>query len=150
MRRTIRYSAITLVLFVLATVALAACARPGAEAQQQQQAGETPATEQGQTTPDVNSPTIGMTNTAFKQETITIAKGQTVRLLNDSSVPHFISNGMWQGNQGMAMKEAGAPVADNVALTNGKSQIVGPFNTAGTFQYYCTVHPGMNLKIIVQ
>ena len=27
---------------------------------------------------------------------------------------------------------------------------IGPFNTAGTFHLYCTVHQGMNLTVIVQ
>jgi plastocyanin len=27
---------------------------------------------------------------------------------------------------------------------------IGPFTTAGTFKFSCTVHPGMNLTVMIQ
>ena len=49
------------------------------------------------------------------------------------------------------MQESGAPVMNNVQISgNGSSQVIGPFNTPGTYHFYCTVHPGMNLTVIVQ
>jgi plastocyanin len=49
------------------------------------------------------------------------------------------------------MRENGAPVVNNVQISgNGSSQAIGPFNTPGSFHLYCTIHPGMNLTVIVQ
>ena len=49
------------------------------------------------------------------------------------------------------MQESGAPGMNNVQISgNGSSQVIGPFNTPGTYHFYCTVHPGMNLTVIVQ
>src|SRR5207302_1382519 len=49
----------------------------------------------------------------------------------------------------LAWSGVGAPVVKDRQV-NGGSITIGPFNTAGTFSMYCTVHPGMTLKVIVQ
>jgi plastocyanin len=56
---------------------------------------------------------------------------------------------MWENNTPHPATEAGAPAVQNVQV-NGNSVELGPFNTAGTFHIYCTIHPGMNLTVIVQ
>ncbi|WP_443092072.1 cupredoxin domain-containing protein [Dictyobacter arantiisoli] len=34
---------------------------------------------------------------------------------------------------------------------NGSAQAtIGPFTSSGTFRFYCPIHPGMNLTVIVQ
>ncbi len=49
------------------------------------------------------------------------------------------------------MQENGAPVVNNMQFSGSDgSQTIGPFNTIGTFHLYCSVHPGMNLTVIVQ
>ncbi len=50
-------------------------------------------------------------------------------------------------NQAQPATEAGAPVI-NVQL-NINTKVVGPFTTRGTYYIYCSVHPGMNLTVIV-
>ncbi len=37
-----------------------------------------------------------------------------------------------------------------IAALVGDALAFGPFNVVGTFHIYCTVHPGMNLTVIVQ
>ena len=86
----------------------------------------------------------------FAQSSITISKGSTINLISDTGVAHIISNGMWVNNTPEPATEPGAPVVNNVMFNNaGQSQTVGPFNTAGTFHLYCSVHEGMNLILIV-
>jgi plastocyanin len=93
-------------------------------------------------------PQVQMSGFAFIQSSITINKGDTLTLVNEVSGPHLITNGSWNGVTPEQKTESGAPV---VALTfNGyDSAPLGPFKTAGTFHFYCTLHQGMNLTVIV-
>jgi plastocyanin len=48
-------------------------------------------------------------------------------------------------------KESTAPTVSNLQFNSaGQSMSVGPFNTAGTYHLYCSVHLNMNLTVIVQ
>src|SRR5947209_4111979 len=83
----------------------------------------------------------------FAQSSITISKGSSIILISDTGVAHIISNGRWVNNIPEPATESGGPVVNNVMFSNaGQSQAVGPFNTAGTFHLYCSVHEGMNLR----
>jgi plastocyanin len=66
-----------------------------------------------------------------------------------SSVPHILANGSWQGNTPKPQHQPGAPAINNVQVNGGTIEI-GPFNTAGTYTIYCTIHPGMTLTVVVQ
>ncbi|GHO43248.1 cupredoxin domain-containing protein [Ktedonospora formicarum] len=93
--------------------------------------------------------TVHMKELVFSPTTITIHKGEKVNIVNDVTIAHIIANGTWQNNVPKVGKESGAPQI-NIQFTGNDSQEIGPFNTAGTFQFYCTVHPGMNLTVIVK
>lgn len=98
-----------------------------------------------------SSNTVGMTDTNFAQNSITIKKGDSITLVNQTSTVHIISNGIWNGNTPDPKQEPGAPVVNNMQFSSAnQTQTIGPFNTAGTFHYYCSVHTGMNLAVIVQ
>ena len=85
----------------------------------------------------------------FTQPTVTINKGDSLNLINDTATVHIIQNGTWKGDVQENLTEAGAPSVNH--LFNGNDSFtVGPFNTAGTFHLLCTVHPGMNLIVIVK
>jgi plastocyanin len=94
-------------------------------------------------------PAVHMGVSTFAQATITIPKGSKLLIIDDGSFLHILSNGQWENNSPHPATEAGAPSVQNVQV-NGKSIEIGPFATSGTFHIYCTVHPGMNLTIIVQ
>lgn len=93
---------------------------------------------------------VHMEGDNFKQASVTLQKGQSLILVNDSGAPHYIANGTWKNGSPDTQKEAGAPAVDNVQIDGNATQSIGPFNTAGTFHLYCTIHPGMNLTVIVQ
>src|SRR5579859_2107319 len=94
---------------------------------------------------------VHMNGTSFTQASITIKKGQSVTLVDDDALtPHIIANGTWENNTAKPAKEAGAPEVSNVQIGGNSSQAIGPFNTSGTFHLYCTIHPGMQLTVIVQ
>jgi plastocyanin len=96
-------------------------------------------------------PSVHMGETTFLQSSITISKGSSLNLIDDVPVLHIIGNGSWVNNVTKPAIEPGAPVVNNVQISSaGQSIIVGPFNTAGTFHLYCSVHLNMNLTVIVQ
>ena len=89
--------------------------------------------------------------TTFVQNSVTISKGDSINLINDTATTHIISNGKWIGSTPDPMTEAGAPTVTNMTFnSSGQTMSIGPFTTAGTFHYYCSVHPGMNLMVTVQ
>ncbi len=94
---------------------------------------------------------VHMGQTNFTQASITISKGSSLNLINDTAVTHIIANGTWEQNTAQPGAEPGAPTVNNLQFsTANQSQTIGPFTTAGTFHLYCVVHPGMNLIVTVQ
>jgi plastocyanin len=94
---------------------------------------------------------VHLGNTTFTQSSVTISKGSSLNLIDDAAVTHIINNGFWVNGTPMPATEPGAPTVNNVQFTSaGQSQTIGPFNTAGTFHLYCTVHQNMNLTVVVQ
>ena len=86
----------------------------------------------------------------FVLSSITIPKGSTLTLVDDDSTLHIIANGTWVNGRAQPAKEPNAPEVSNVQINGNAQATIGPFTTAGTFKFYCTIHPGMNLTVIVQ
>lgn len=96
-----------------------------------------------------NTATVHMTSNNFAQPTVTISKGGSINLVDDAAIVHIINNGSWVNNSPKPAKESGAPTV-SVQFSGNDSHAVGPFNTAGTYHLYCTVHQNMNLTVIVK
>lgn len=99
------------------------------------------------------SNTVGLDSMAFSPTSITIKKGESISLVNQTTTVHIIANGRWEnnGNTEDPEIEKGAPVLNSVTFSAyNQMQNVGPFTTTGTFYFYCSIHPGMNLVVIVQ
>lgn len=94
-------------------------------------------------------PTVHMGGSSFIQTTVTLHKGDTLNLVDDTGSPHIVVNGSWDGTTAKPANEAGAPSV-NLHFNGNDNGSAGPWNTAGTFHLYCTIHPGMNLTVIVQ
>ncbi|MBE3559457.1 MAG: hypothetical protein IMW89_09550 [Ktedonobacteraceae bacterium] len=115
--------------------------------------GGSPAPAEGANSSGGSTPanyTVHMTDTNFAQSSITISKGSSITLTNDSGALHIISNGRWVNGNAQAAQEGGAPTVSNLQIAGNASQTIGPFNMAGTYHLYCPIHPGMNLTVIVQ
>lgn len=92
--------------------------------------------------------TVALKPGAFAIASLTVATGQSVRLTNGSPVPHVIANGRWDGPIARSEREALAPRADQLRLNRmGETAAIGPFTAAGTYRYFCPLHPGMNLTV---
>ena len=94
---------------------------------------------------------VHMSGTNFVQNSITIKKGERITLINDDLFEtHTIANGTWENGTAKSQDEPGTPQAKDLQISGSGQATLGPFTTAGTFHFYCTVHPGMNLTVVVQ
>ncbi|GHO90931.1 hypothetical protein KSF_009790 [Reticulibacter mediterranei] len=108
-----------------------------------------PQTSAATTTQD-GQPVIHMTATTFAQDVVLVPKGKSLLVVNDSSVEHILQNGAWDASgSAHSQVESGAPTLNKVDIISDPKTI-GPFTTAGIYHIYCTIHPGMNLTIVVQ
>ena len=88
--------------------------------------------------PGSSSPSNGK---FFVPDALTVSKGTTVSWTNGDSTLHTVTSGSPEaGNSGTEF--------DSSYLAAGKT-FQHPFNTAGTFDYYCTLHPYMKGKVVV-
>ncbi len=93
---------------------------------------------------------VHMNATNFVQSSITIKKGERITLIDDALIPHTIANGTWENGTAKLEDESGAPHVKDMQINSLGQGTIGPFTTAGTFHFYCTVHSGMNLTVVVQ
>jgi plastocyanin len=104
----------------------------------------------GSATGQAGSATVHLTATQFAPNIVALHKGDRLIIVDDGPVPHTLTNGSWSAdNRPVSGVEPGAPQVNNVALNNN-TVTLGPFATPGTYHLYCTIHPGMNLTIVVQ
>jgi plastocyanin len=100
-------------------------------------------------TSNCSSGTVHTLATTFKESCVVVAKGANLQIIPSVTSFHNLDPGSWQNGNAVPMNETGAPPIHNVQVTSSPVSI-GPFNIAGTFHIYCTVHPGMNLTVIVK
>jgi plastocyanin len=86
------------------------------------------------TSTSINSSTnINIENFAFNPQELVIKKGNTVTWTNNDSVTHQLSGNGFQSG-----------------LLNHGDIFKSTFETIGTFDYNCSIHPSMKGKVIVQ
>ena len=136
-----------LTIFALSSVLLAACASQGATITSNG-GGSTPTTNGGGS----GSCATGVVHTlatTFQESCVNVAKGSTLQVVPAAPSFHNLVNGSWINGNQVPMKESGAPTVNNVQVTSSTVSL-GPFTTAGTYHTFCTVHPNMNLTVIVK
>ncbi len=145
-----------LAALALGSILFAACSRPGTPTTSTGSGGSssatsTPSSGSGGGSGSNNCPTgtAHMVATNFAQNCVNVTKGSMLNLVDDGTYIHILDNGSWVNGNAQPAKEAGAPTIDNLMFSGGSKQ-VGPFNTAGTFHIYCSVHPNMNLTVNVR
>jgi plastocyanin len=113
-------------------------------------AGANGGSSSGSSSSSSNVVTVKTGPTNFLQSSVTLNKGDSLQLVNTASDTHIISLGSWVNGKAVPMTEPGAPNINNAQLSPNSTLTLGPFNNAGTYHLYCTVHPGMNLTVIVK
>lgn len=89
--------------------------------------------------PPVSGTTVNATpSIAFSPAALTINAGQTVTFAF-GSVGHNVT---------FDSQAAGTPA--DIPGVNANRSVDRTFSTAGTFQYHCTIHPGMSGSIVVR
>lgn len=78
---------------------------------------------------------VKIDNFSFTPQTVTIRAGTTVTWTNKDDVPHTVVSTAKKFRSGVLDTE------DQFSYT---------FNDAGTYDYFCSIHPHMTGKVIVQ
>ncbi len=126
-------------LIILITLLIAITTISGCTQNQQINQKESPSVTDTQT---INQPQIGGTynieisNFAFNPSEIRIKRGETVIWINKDSAPHTVTS------------DSGTEI-NSPQLSNGQVYSHS-FSNTGTFNYYCSVHPSMKAKVIVE
>jgi amicyanin len=82
----------------------------------------------------VSANTITIKDLAFNPGTLTVKVGTNVTWTNQDSMSHTVTS------------DSGLFESDS--LSNGQT-FVYMFNTTGTYDYHCSIHPSMTGKIVV-
>ena len=90
---------------------------------------------------------IGMRSSRFSIASRTIARAGTLTFTNDSPIPHVVS----LGANGQTRRADGAATfgSDGHTFKPGATWTTPPWNAAGRFRVTCTLHPTMNLVVVV-
>ena len=127
------------VLLVIALIIIAGCAQ-----QTQQLPAQTPpAAQQAAPTVAAKAPAateaaaltndVAIKNFAFTPRELAVKKGTTVTWTNEDSTPHIIA------------------FSDSESQQLGKGDTYSKkFDTVGTFEYHCSIHPSMQGTIVVE
>jgi plastocyanin len=85
---------------------------------------------------------VGMAGSSFSPESITISAGDSVEFNNDDGTSHRIV----EGEDGAEVDD---PAFEALALSAGDSASV-TFDEPGEYQVTCTIHPSMQMTVIVE
>ncbi|WP_079052322.1 cupredoxin domain-containing protein [Streptomyces regalis] len=80
---------------------------------------------------------VAMSRYAFSPATLTVTAGSTVTWTNQDTAPHDV-------------RTTSAPAAFHSPMLNKGGSWSFTFTTPGTYAYYCTVHPNMTARIVVE
>jgi len=92
------------------------------------------------TAPPSDPNAVTIQNNTFNPGNRTVASGTTIKWTNNDSVPHTVTSGS-SGNE--------TGVFDSGNIAPGATYEF-TFTQAGTFSYFCKVHPSMTAQVIVQ
>jgi plastocyanin len=146
-KKHLRTLALLLATFALGSMLLIACARPGTASTS---SNSGPSSSSNSSSSCTSSDTVKTGTNNFEVPCVTFAKGGTLKVVQDQQSYHILDYGQWNGTTAAPQATpAGAPAMKNLTLS-GPSVSIGPFTTAGTYHIYCTVHPNMDLTVIVK
>jgi plastocyanin len=81
-----------------------------------------------------------MQNTSFQPQQIRVAPGTTVRWVNQDNFAHTVTAGTRDNPSGLF---------DSGNVSSGGT-FSFTFQEPGTYDYFCSIHPGMNGQVVVE
>ncbi len=91
---------------------------------------------------------VGMEQDNFDRSTVVLRVGQKLELVNNSNFLHVVA----AGRNARVARPAGEPPLGSrgvVSVPRGTVYQTMSWNTPGTYHVTCTLHPDMNLTVIV-
>jgi plastocyanin len=94
--------------------------------------------------------TVPMVFTEFKPTDFTIKTGQTLTFENENPITHIIVEGSWKvaGSDGLRTSEMDDGTFKLTVNKKG-DKVEHTFDKPGTYQFFCTIHKGMNGTVVV-
>ena len=90
--------------------------------------------------------TVGMSFMDFSKDVVTLHRGEWLTLVNSSRNIHAIGPGQ---NGQIVSPVPGEPMAGFHMVESNGAYKTGPWLTPGTFHVTCSIHPDMNLTVVV-
>ena len=101
------------------------------------------------TTADKPGATVPMVFTEFKPTDFTIKAGQTLTFENENPITHVIVEGSWKVDGNGLRTEEKDDGTFNLKVSKKGDKVEHTFDKAGTYQFFCTIHKGMNGTVTV-
>jgi len=98
-----------------------------------------------------SGPTVSIKLLAFNPTKLTVKVGAKVTWENDEAISHTVTSGTPIGiDATTGLRASQKPDGRfNAKLNDKGSTFSFTYNTAGTYDYYCSIHPGMNAEVVV-
>jgi plastocyanin len=91
---------------------------------------------------------VGMEQVKFDRDVIRIRQGQQIQFVNNSNFLHVLA----PGDRARVSDVAGVPSFgpdDLRSMPRGDPFVTGSWDEPGSYDLTCTLHPEMNLKVVV-
>ena len=88
---------------------------------------------------------VGMGHEGYSVKVVTIHRGDRLTFTNDSRFIHIIG----AGTGGHLTAPGSEPVRSRILVQTNQSYTTGAWNKPGVYHMTCSVHPEMDIKIVV-
>lgn len=93
--------------------------------------------------------TVPMVFTEFKPSTFKIKAGQTLTFENENPIKHVIVQGTWKAGADGLRTEGKDDGTFSLTVTKKGDKVEHTYDKPGTYQFFCTIHYGMNGTVVV-
>jgi plastocyanin len=93
--------------------------------------------------------TVPMVFTEFKPTDFAIKAGQTLTFENENPIKHVIVEGAWKAGSDGLRTEGKDDGTFSLTVNKKGDKVEHTFDKPGTYQFFCTIHFGMNGTVVV-